>query len=482
MLRKTRKKRITGGNKEIEKKFIEYATRIRDKQPIDIYEFTFFLKSIDNPLKKAFEIIPGEGKKTINEYAILYNAGMEIHATFRSYDIAINHKIIYPFALFLGNNELNILEAYILQGLHIENIRVIIENLEKKKLLTDEILFRYFPGMDNLPTLFAFSIYSSNYTNLQIHNTIYPIFLNIYMGTENFKKLSRNYNSQFVIDLFKTAVKYAKPDFMISIYQKFMSPKDAYIVIFDRTVLERLMLQNNETLFLTAINMLQYSNSDFIEMIIKEFKFDDTTLFDYLKDNKIKTSASIAKQFFNKLATQIIDNVMVPYNSSNVRIIIRSHGVSAGPGEIVLDFPFHKLCYFVEKGKQLGESCMVSRRTEELICAGNYDPDLLCTESVNGKISVENVFLSFNSYGAYDTEQNNLFGIYICKNGVVYRANVNIDTSHQYTHSNIFDICREICDTENIEYIKVDVLIFSCRGYMRVSPTIQTIKPSVLLV
>jgi hypothetical protein len=478
LFRKTRKRRLFGGNPE--STFIDYATKIKNKQPIDIAEFKNFLESVEKPLKKAFEIIPGEGKKTINEYAVMYNAEMEIHASFRNYDIAINHKILYPFASSMGIGELNVLEAYILQGLHIENIRVMIEQLEKTKSLTDAILFRYLPEMDNLPTLFACSIFSSNYVNSQIHNTIYPMILNMYMGTENFKKLTHNYNSKAIIDLFKTAVKYAKPDFMISIYQKFLSPRDAYVVVFNKSVLERLMLQNNETLYLTAINMLQYSNPEFIEMIIKEFQFQDTSLFDYLKEYKIKMSSHVAKQFFSKLATQIIDNVMVPYNDSNVRIIIRSHGVSNGPGEIVIDFPFNKLCYFVEKGKQLGESCIVSRRTEELICAGNFDPNLVCTESTNGKIIVEDQLLDFHSGGVYDVEQNQFLGIYICKEGIVSRANVSINTSRSYTQLNIVEICKNICDTEEIEYSKVDVLIFACRGYAQNESDIQVIKPVVV--
>jgi hypothetical protein len=475
MFRKTRKTRIFGGNPE--STYIVYATKIKNKQPIDILEFKKFLESVDKPLKKAFELIPWEGKKTINEYALMYNAEMEIHATFRNYDVAINHKILYPFASSMGIGELNILEAYILQGLHIENIRIIIEQLEKTKSLTDAILFRYLSAMDNLPTLFACSIFSSNYVNSQIHNTIYPMILNMYMGTENFKKLTHGYNSEAIIDLFKTAIKYAKPDFMISIYQKFLSPRDAYIVIFNKNVLERLMLQNNETLFLTAINMLQYSNHEFIEMIIKEFQFRDTSLFDYLKEYKIKMIPNVAKQFFSKLATQIIDNVMVPYNGSNIRIIIRSHGVSNGPGEIVVDFPFNKLCYFVEKGKQLGESCMVSRRTEELICSGNFDPNLVCTESTNGKITVEDHLIDFSSGGIYDVEQNQFLGIYICKEGIVSRANVTINTSRPYTQSDIVEICREICHIEHIDYSKVDVLIFACRGYSQRESDIQVIKP-----
>lgn len=474
MFRKTRKKRLFGGNPE--SMYKDYATKMKNKQPIDISEFTKFLESVDKPLKKVFELIPGEGKKTINEYALIYNAEMEIHAAFRNYDVAINHKILYPFATSMKTGELNILEAYILQGLHIENIRIILEQIEK----TDAILFRYLPEMDNLPTILACSVYSSNYVHSQMHNTIYPMILNMYMGTENFKKLTHDNNPHAIIDLFKTAVKHAKPDFMISIYQKFLSPRDAYIVIFNKHVLERLMLQNNETLFVTAINMLQYSNHDFIEMIIKEFKFRDTSLFDYLKDSKIKMIPNVAKQFFNKLATQIIDKVMVPHNGSNIRIIIRSHGVSNGPGEIVVDFPFNKLCYFVEKGKQLGESCMVSRRTEDLICSGNFDPNLVCTESTNGKITVEDHFIDFSSAGVYDVEQNQFLGIYICKEGIVTRANVSIDKSRLYAQNDIVEICREICYKEQYDYSKVDVLIFACRGYKQLESETQVIKPAVV--
>ena len=142
----------------------------------------------------------------------------------------------------------------------------------------------------------------------------------------------------------------------------------------------------------------------------------------------------------------------------------------------------NKLCYFVEKGKQLGESCMVSRRTEELICAGNFDPNLVCTESINGKIIVEDQLVDFDSGGVYDVEQNQFLGIYICKDGIVSRANVNINTSRAYTQSNIVEICKKICDTEHIEYSKVDVLIFACRGYTQSVSDIQKVTPSVVTV
>lgn len=61
MFRKTRKKRIFGGNPE--STYIDYATKIKNKQPIDIPEFKKFLESVEKPLKKAFEIIPGKEKK-----------------------------------------------------------------------------------------------------------------------------------------------------------------------------------------------------------------------------------------------------------------------------------------------------------------------------------------------------------------------------------------------------------------------------------
>ena len=131
----------------------------------------------------------------------------------------------------------------------------------------------------------------------------------------------------------------------------------------------------------------------------------------------------------------------------------------------------------VEKGKQLGESCMVSRRTEELICSGNFDPNLVCTESTNGKITVEDHLIDFSSGGIYDVEQNQFLGIYICKEGIVSRANVSINTSRLYTQTNIVEICREICNIEHIDYSKVDILIFACRGYKQREYDIQVIKP-----
>lgn len=478
MLNKTRKNRKIGGSNQ-KQIFIDYANKIKNKQHIDILEFKTFLDSVKNPLKQAFEIVLGEGMRTINEYALIYNANMEIHALFRNYDIAIKHKTHYPFASSMKIDELTMLEAYILHGSHIENIRVIIEQLEKTQTLNDEILFRYFPNENILPTIFLCSLLSSEYVNSRIHNTVYPLILNIYMKNENFKTLSHNYNSSTIIKLFKHAIRYAKPDFMISIYYKFTSPRDAYIIIFNQSVLELLMLQNNETLYLTAIDMLQYSNSEFIEMIIKEYKFKNTSLFEYLKQYKTTMVPKTAKIFFSHLATEIIDNVILPYNGKNVRLIIRSHGISNGPREITVDFPFNKLCYFVEKGKALGETCLVSRRTEELICSGNYDPNLICTESSNGQITVEDHYLEFSSHGVYDTEQKQIIGIYICKNGKVNKANVELDPEVLYTQYDLVEVCKKICDDEEIDYSIVDVLVFACRGYVNTPLDLQIIKPTV---
>ncbi len=61
--------------------------------------------------------------------------------------------------------------------------------------------------------------------------------------------------------------------------------------------------------------MLQYSNPEFIEMIIKEFQFQDTSLFDYLKEYKIKMSSHVAKQFFSKLAQKCLSLMIPPLQS-----------------------------------------------------------------------------------------------------------------------------------------------------------------------
>lgn len=49
-----------------------------------------------------------------------------------------------------------------------------------------------------------------------------------------------------------------------------------------------------------------------------------------------------------------------------------------------------------------------------------------------------------------------------------------------FTGINIVEICKKICDTEEIEYSKVDVLIFACRGYKQNASDIQVIKPVVV--
>ena len=459
--RRTRK-RINGGN-PTEIKFREYASKIANKEPISIESFSAFLESVKDPLKVTIDYDKTGKPYTINEYALLHNASHDIHAVFWKYDVALNHLADYS-CVFEIKEPLTILEAYILHGFHSRNIRNIIDQITTKSVNS---LFRYIPVTRNIPTVFYFALQSSNYSLMPLSQFVYSSIITLYTQPQIYLRLTNNNTLGTVLELLNIAIRFNKPDLMEIICLSISSSENIYKLLFHNSTVTFLLLQNNPLLFITAFNLLRTIDQTEVEKYINQYAFDkdaDTrVIMEKYTKRKTSPTPNDAKRFFELLGRHTLRGILEPYTGSKVRIIILCHGILAAETKRMFDFPFNRLCYFISKGQTLGEACFVSNRTENMICNGNYDDNLQCVESVNGKIESEPMKFLFDS-GFFMGTRNQYTGIYVCKEGSVSRADeLDIQEDTPYSLEDIVGLCNAVCTERQIEPANVDILLFSCR-------------------
>ena len=115
-----------------------------------------------------------------------------------------------------------------------------------------------------------------------------------------------------------------------------------------------------------------------------------------------------------------------------------------------------------------------------MICNGNYDDNLQCIESVNGKIKSEPMQFIFDS-GFFMGRRKRYTGIYVCKDGEVNRADeLNIQEDTPYILDTIVEMCKTICSIRQIDPINVDILLFSCRTQLGKPPNIAKVTPKLV--
>jgi hypothetical protein len=199
----------------------------------------------------------------------------------------------------------------------------------------------------------------------------------------------------------------------------------------------------------------------------------------YIKRQTSPTSND-AKRFFELLGRHTLNGILEPYTGAKVRIIIRCHGVLAEETKQEFEFPFNRLCYFISKGKTLGEACFVSNRTENMICNGNYDENLQCMESTNGKIKTEPMKFLFDS-GFFMGTRNRYTGIYVCREGSIDRADeLNIQEDSAYSLKDVIELCDTLCNKRQIDPVNVDILLFSCRTRLGKPQEIVQVNPKLV--
>jgi hypothetical protein len=474
--RRTRK-RINGGN-PVEIKFREYASKIANKEPVSIESFTVFLDSVDDPLKVAIDYDKKGKSYTINEYALLHNASYDIHAVFWKYEVALNHLVDYS-SLFDFKDPLTILEAYIIHGEHSENILRIIENIKDNNI---HFLFRHIPKTGNIPTVLFFTLESSNYVNKPLATYNYNMIVQLYLQTRIYDVLLKNYSQLALINI---AIRFNKPDLLQGICMKISNSSDVYKYLFHNSSVTFLLLQNNPSLFDAAFDLLRIIDPievfKYINMYATNSSSDISLIMEKYTKRKTSPSPTEAKRFFELLGRHTLHGLLEPYAGSKVRIIIRCHGVLAAETKRRFDFPFSRLCYFISKGQTLGEACFVSNRTENMICNGNYDDNLQCVESANGKIESEPMNFIFDS-GFFLGTRNRYTGIYVCREGSVNRADeLNIQEDTPYSLEDIVGLCNAVCTERQIDPANVDVLLFSCRTRLGKPQEVVPVHPKLVV-
>jgi hypothetical protein len=383
----------------------------------------------------------------------------DLHAAFREYPVNLDHTVIYQ--KFNIDEPLNLLEAYIYDGKHIENIRRIMNRAPQ------EIYFRQLRSSNGIPSILYFAIESSSYVHNPLSQIIYNAIINMYMNPEIYTKLIPTPTNQ--MNLLSIAIQYNKPDLMIEICKKMESAETVYSYICTQRIVSYLLLQNNPELFKSAFTLLKNIHPAEALRYINKYAVDpekDAThiMEKYLQRNYLSPSHEESKQFFEILGLHILRDTLPPYIGDTVRIIIRCHGSMLDESKTRIEYPFHRLCYFVEKGKYLMETCHVSNRVENMVCNGNYDDSLKCIPPIDGMIEIEPMQFRFDS-GFHKGNRNSYTGIYVCQNRTVDRANeAIIDGKKKYLFPEVIDIVKTVCTNRQIDYANVDIMIFACRA------------------
>ena len=476
MPKRLTRKRIKGGN-PIEIKFREYASKIANKEPVSIESFSAFLESVKDPLKVTIDYDKKGKPYTINEYALLHNASYDIHAVFWKYEVALNHLVDYS-SLFDFKDPLTILEAYIIHGEHSENIHRIIENIKDNNI---HILFRHIPKTGNIPTVLFFTLESSNYVNKPLATYNYNMIVQLYLQTRIYDVLLKNYSQLALINI---AIRFNKPDLLQGVCMKISNSSDVYKYLFHNSSVTFLLLQNNPSLFDAAFDLLRIIDPVEVFKYINMYATDSSSDISQIMEKYIKRKTSPtpndAKRFFELLGRHTLRGILEPYTGSKVRIIIRCHGVLKDEAKQQFDFPFNRLCYFISKGQTLCEAGYVSNRTENMICNGNYDESLQCVESVNGRVETEPMHFIFDS-GFFLGTRNRYTGIYICREGIVERADeLDIQEDDIYSMEKIVELCNIVCNKREIDPANVDILLFSCRTKLGTTSEIARVNPKLV--
>lgn len=463
--RRTRKK---GGNPET--KFHFYARKMKRNERIDQTEFKAFLDSVKDPLFSEWDFENDGNKYTINEYAILHNAPLNIHAVFWDYPVNLSHISNY-FSTFGTKTPLTILEAYIIQGIYSENIRVILEQIQADFANSAGSLFRVINNKQPIPTVLHFAMESSNYEIMPLDQTIYNMIIQIYFSNSVYRYLSKNNSVEQIKELVALGIKTGKADFTHTVLMKATGLPNIIHIIFSQMVISFLLLQDNKTLFDTVFYILQRLDQRIVLEHIAKYNSDQIIhQYNVVKD---------AKQFFSLVAQKLLQNTIEPYTGKRVRIIIRCHGIVENLEKQHFEFPFNSLCFFVELGKSLNEIKCVSNRTEKMICNGNFDNNLTCITPENNRIYTEPMKFVFDS-GFITGKRNRYTGIYVCKDGNVNRADeLDINEDIPYDINGLRELCLSVCQSRNINPSDIDIMLFACRTQLGFIEEKTNVTPNI---
>jgi len=462
--RKTRKLRQTGGT---DQKFREYAIQIKNKERIDTTKLKSFLDTVKNPLHIVIDYDGNGQKYTLNEYALIHDAGHNIHSVFRKYNINLDHLANYSSLVGIAE-PLTILEAHLVYSKYDENIRHALEQIQSD-YRNIKYLFRTIQRTKGIPTVLFFGLDSSNYILEPLNESIYDTITQTYYNNNMYRYLSNNHNFNSIKELVLLGIRFNKPKFVSTILLKVEQSSEIVKLIFNDATISFLLLQNDTKLFDAMISVLRNIDQP---ILLEEIQMSEQLLHEY---NTTKN----AKRFFTIVGRHRLRDIISPYIESKIRIIIRCHGVIDNTKKQEFQFPFDQLCFFVNAGETLGETCVVSKRTEMMICNGNYDDNMKCLKSDNNKIITEPMKFVFDA-GFFIGKRNMFTGIYICKDGETERATeLEISEDIPYNMNDIIQLCENACHIRKLDPSNVDIMLFSCRARIGYPKIITRVTPKI---
>lgn len=453
----------TGGNTA--NMLLEYAGLMQDKEPFDLAEFEAFLDTIKNPLKQAIEIYPENPEKyTINELAIIFDCGPDVHRVFTKYDVAYNHKVHYPNILPddpSKREQLTVLEAYVIQGIYNENIRKILEQMDRDNKY--DALFNYNNryAMFNIPSVFQYALEGSVRNPTAIKDIIYNIVVQKYLSTSCFMKLEeKNADKETLFptgasakrnitkDLLDTAISNNKPDLLIQLASK-ITQEETIKFFFSKTIVNKILLQNSPQLYQAITEVLNRYDPNIIITMVKKL-YPET-------ENK---NLQINKKLFKTIAKHAIEHLQVGDIFNTPKLIVFGHGQLMKGDRQPVAYNFKNVCFFVEEGKILHEACIVNKSLPEMICRGNYDKSLQCIK--NGD-NMQNMVIMLKPTMRHDIDKS---GIFYCENKQIQKMQIQMPNANGVvTFKQLMAMCETLCKNLGKEPNQVDVQIFTCRGF-----------------
>ena len=447
-------------------KFYDYANRIQNKLPIDIHEFRHFLNSVKDPLFQEFQFDKNSTEKyTINEWAFLHHSPHELQLIFQHYPVSLTHTVTYTPIFYASDVRHTILEAYVHSSSNYTLIKSILHQLISDNNI-ENALFRVASPTISLPTVLYYAFYSRNYK--VDGKQIFRLVFNKYTEPDVFEKLL-NYTPNAVKVLFDQSIIMNNSDALYLLLDNNTDRELLVPLLFQNDYMEIILLNDDREMYETLINAINKIDESIIsELVCRVLKTKASCksetlakILQYKNHNAVK--------FFKKLGNYAVETLVAPSVSEHPKIIIVSHGITFNQEVINIDFPFGKLCFYVDKGQTLHNNCFISKTIPELICAGNYDGELKCKES-DGTILIDNLALSFIPD---KLNISRVIGIYTCyRNQIVNITDSVINDCPKiqgtdfYHVGNVLYQLRKSYDTYfsdicPIQY--VEILVHACR-------------------
>ncbi len=255
---------------------------------------------------------------------------------------------------------------------------------------------------------------------------------------------------------------------------------DVLRILFFPQIIEMILLHDNTELYTSIIGVLKTQDETFVANAICDILRTKNSCSSSLVEKFMKYKNENSAKFFKKLGRYAIDNLLDPATTKHPKIFAICHGITRDDEPITIPFQFRELCFYVDKGQTLNEGCLLSKRVEEFICAGNYDGNKICSSPDNDNIVVDNLAYQFNNV-SIKTERYNTIGIYYCYQDKVVNVSSDFIIHPNYLYSistlindvfmNVYNkYLSNVCEPQYVE-----VSIYACRSYSEHSTDVNVV-------